>query len=86
MTDPRDKRDGDPSGPGRRGGLRGRGHDEKVIVSDLLSLDGVHARPGRPEEDRRDGFKHSGWQMPYLDVAASDMSVPVTVVSVDEKN
>jgi hypothetical protein len=57
-----------------------------VIVSDLLSLDGVHARPGWPEEDRRDGFKHSGWQMPYLDVAASDMSVPITVVIVDEEN
>ena len=34
-----------------------------------LSLDGVMQGPGRPGEDCRDGFEHSGWAMPYNDGA-----------------
>jgi dihydrofolate reductase len=39
----------------------------KVIVSEFLSLDGVMQAPGDPDEDRRDGFEHGGWSMPYAD-------------------
>lgn len=32
-----------------------------VVVVNHLSLDGVLQGPGRPDEDRRDGFAHGGW-------------------------
>ena len=32
----------------------------KVIVFELLSLDGVMQAPGRPDEDQRGGFEHGG--------------------------
>jgi dihydrofolate reductase len=39
----------------------------KVVVFESLSLDGVMQAPGRPDEDRRDGFEHGGWATPYAD-------------------
>jgi len=30
-----------------------------------LTLDGVMQAPGRPDEDRRDGFQYGGWAAPY---------------------
>jgi dihydrofolate reductase len=33
----------------------------KVVVINHLTLDGVMQAPGRPDEDRRDGFAHGGW-------------------------
>jgi dihydrofolate reductase len=39
----------------------------KVLVIEHLTLDGVMQGPGRPDEDRRDGFEHGGWA-----AAASD--------------
>jgi dihydrofolate reductase len=50
-----------------------RGVDErgtemrKVIVSEFLTLDGVMQAPGDPDEDRRGGFRHGGWQLSYFD-------------------
>jgi dihydrofolate reductase len=41
----------------------------KVIVSEFLTLDGVMQAPGDPEEDRRGGFQHGGWQLSYFDDA-----------------
>ncbi len=41
----------------------------KVIVIEHLSLDGVMQGPGRPDEDRRDGFEHGGWAEPGQDPA-----------------
>ncbi|PWJ24373.1 dihydrofolate reductase [Branchiibius hedensis] len=32
-----------------------------VVVVNHLSLDGVLQGPGRPDEDRRDGFAYGGW-------------------------
>ena len=40
-----------------------------VIVMNVVSLDGVMQGPGRPDEDRRDGFEHGGWAIPYGDEA-----------------
>lgn len=37
----------------------------KVIVFELLSLDGVMQAPARPDEDQRGGFTHGGWALPY---------------------
>lgn len=39
----------------------------KVVVLNNLTLDGVMQGPGRPDEDPRDGFTHSGWAGPYND-------------------
>ena len=39
----------------------------KIVVVENLSLDGVMQAPGRCDEDRRDGFEHGGWAMPYDD-------------------
>ncbi len=39
----------------------------KVVVVNNLTLDGVMQAPGRPDEDRRGGFAHGGWAMPYHD-------------------
>ena len=51
----------------------------KVAVFMNLTLDGVTQAPGRPEEDRRGGFEHGGWALPYADpemgkVAAESMA------------
>ena len=39
----------------------------KVIVNVSMTLDGVLQAPGRPDEDRRGGFEHGGWAVPYAD-------------------
>ena len=39
----------------------------KVVVWNSISLDGVMQSPARPDEDRRGGFEHGGWAVPYSD-------------------
>jgi dihydrofolate reductase len=39
----------------------------KVVATISVSLDGVMQAPGRPDEDRRGGFEHGGWALPYFD-------------------
>jgi len=39
----------------------------KITVLNNLTLDGVMQAPGRPDEDRRGGFQHGGWAIPYND-------------------
>ena len=39
----------------------------KLTVFNSVTLDGVMQAPGRPDEDRRDGFTHGGWAVPYND-------------------
>jgi dihydrofolate reductase len=39
----------------------------KLSVFESLTLDGVMQAPGRPDEDRRGGFKHGGWAAPFAD-------------------
>jgi dihydrofolate reductase len=41
-----------------------------VVVLNHLTLDGVMQAPGRPDEDRRDGFAHGGWARPRGDSVA----------------
>jgi dihydrofolate reductase len=38
-----------------------------LIVTEILSLDGVMQAPGDPDEDRSGGFEHGGWQRQYFD-------------------
>src|SRR6202158_3498287 len=51
----------------------------KIVVFMNLTLDGVVQAPGSPDEDRRGGFEHGGWALPYADpemgkVAAESMA------------
>jgi dihydrofolate reductase len=39
----------------------------QIVATISLTLDGVMQAPGRPDEDRRDGFEHGGWALPYHD-------------------
>src|SRR3984893_9250349 len=39
----------------------------RIVVFNNLTLDGVMQAPARPDEDRRGGFEHGGWAMPYAD-------------------
>ncbi len=57
----------------------------KVVVFMNLTLDGVMQAPGRPDEDRRGGFEHGGWAIPYADqemgqVAAESMATTGALV------
>jgi dihydrofolate reductase len=38
-----------------------------IVVVNNVTLDGVMQAPGRPDEDRRGGFEHGGWALPYND-------------------
>jgi dihydrofolate reductase len=39
----------------------------QIVATISLTLDGVMQAPGRPDEDRRGGFEHGGWALPYHD-------------------
>jgi dihydrofolate reductase len=39
----------------------------KIVVFELVTLDGVMQAPGRADEDRRGGFEHGGWATSYAD-------------------
>ncbi len=39
----------------------------KIIVSSMITLDGVMQAPGAPKEDTSGGFKYGGWVAPYAD-------------------
>jgi dihydrofolate reductase len=39
----------------------------KIIVSSMITLDGVMQAPGGPEEDTSGSFKYGGWTAPYGD-------------------
>ncbi|MFL5619666.1 MAG: dihydrofolate reductase family protein [Gemmatimonadaceae bacterium] len=39
----------------------------KLIVLEMVTLDGVMQAPGGREEDQRGGFTHGGWSAPYND-------------------
>jgi len=39
----------------------------KIIVSEMITLDGVMQAPGGPQEDTSGGFEYGGWCAPYGD-------------------
>jgi dihydrofolate reductase len=46
----------------------------RIVVNNSLTLDGVMQAPGRPDEDRRGGFKHGGWAQPYFDSVMANVA------------
>ena len=45
----------------------------KLVVTQSVTLDGVMQAPGRPDEDRRGGFEHGGWAVPYNDPVMAEV-------------
>lgn len=39
----------------------------KIVVTEMITLDGVMQGPGGAKEDTSRGFKYSGWSAPYSD-------------------
>ncbi|ADE11346.1 dihydrofolate reductase family protein [Sideroxydans lithotrophicus] len=52
----------------------------KIIAITQLTVDGVMQAPGDSEEDRRSGFTHGGWAMPFVD---DDLNIVETVEMYD---
>jgi dihydrofolate reductase len=46
----------------------------RVVAFISLTLDGVMQAPGRPDEDRRGGFEHGGWAVPYSDAVMAGVA------------
>jgi len=45
----------------------------KIIVSSMITLDGVMQAPGGPKEDTSGGFQYGGWTAPYGDKVSGEV-------------
>jgi dihydrofolate reductase len=45
----------------------------KLIVTEMVTLDGVAQAPSGPDEDRTGDFAYGGWQAPYGNAEAEDL-------------
>ena len=43
-----------------------------LTITTFMTLDGVLQAPGGPDEDRKSGFEHGGWQAPFFDAASGE--------------
>lgn len=55
----------------------------KIIVLTFMSLDGVMQAPGGPEEDPTEHFAFGGWQAPYDDDVANEVTAKELEASVE---
>jgi dihydrofolate reductase len=55
----------------------------RIVLSDLMSLDGVVQSPGGREEDTDGGFAHGGWSMPYFEPETMGPAVTETMASTE---
>lgn len=46
----------------------------RIVVFNSVTLDGVMQAPARPDEDRRGGFAHGGWAIPYADASTGSFA------------
>jgi hypothetical protein len=44
----------------------------RLVVVSNVTLDGVMQAPGRRGQDRRGGFEHGGWALPYNDAVMAE--------------
>jgi dihydrofolate reductase len=55
----------------------------RIVLSDIMSLDGVVQSPGGHGEDTQGGFAHGGWSMPYFEPETMGPAVTENMASTE---